>query len=125
MSANDKDIIKNVLQFKPEERKYGVCTSLEEWTFLILKLTFMHAYNADEESETCSNRTSNTRPKFVISNIDFTKDGGRVPEMSATASLNSTHANRFINMPKNDLVLNVSKLITNLVIKADRKIKGK
>jgi hypothetical protein len=43
--------------------------------------------------------------------------------MSATASLN-TNANWFNNMPKNVLVLNVSKLIPNLVIKADRWING-
>ncbi len=61
------------------------------------------------------------RPKFIVSNIDFTKDVGHVSEMSAAASLN-TNANRFNNMPKNELVLNVSKLITDLVIKVDRKI---
>jgi hypothetical protein len=61
------------------------------------------------------------RPTFFISNIDFMKDGGRVPAMSAAEPLN-TNANQFNNMPKNELVLNVSKLITNLVIKVDRKI---
>jgi hypothetical protein len=109
------------LQFKPEEGKYGVCTSLEEWAFIILKPMLKHAYNADEESERCWTRTSNMRFKFFVSNIDFTKDGGRVPEMSSAASLN-TNANRFNNMPKNELALNVTKLITNLVIKADKKI---
>jgi hypothetical protein len=39
------------------------------------------------------------RSKFFLSNIDFTKDGGRVPEMSPAASLN-TNANRFNNMQK-------------------------
>jgi hypothetical protein len=99
MSPDDRDVIKNILQFKPEEGKYGVCTSLEEWAVLVLKRTFMHAYNLDEDSEMCWNRTSNMRPKFVISNVDFAKDGGRVPEMSSTASLN-TNTNWFNNMPK-------------------------
>jgi hypothetical protein len=44
LSLDDKDIIINVLQFKPEEGKYGVCTSLEEWAFIILKPTLKHAY---------------------------------------------------------------------------------
>jgi hypothetical protein len=52
------------------------------------------------------------------------KDGGRVSAISAAESLN-TNANRFNNMPKNELLLNVSKLITDLVIKADRKINDK
>jgi hypothetical protein len=121
LSRDDKDVIKNVLQFKSEEGKYGVCTSLEEWAFLILKRMFTHAYYADEESVMHWNRTSNMRLKFFISNIDFTKDGGCVPEMSASESLN-TNANRFNNIPKNELVLNVSKMITNLVIKTDRKM---
>ncbi len=121
MSPDDKDVIKNVLQFKLEEGNHGVCTSLEEWAFLILKWMFTHAHDADEESETCWNRASNMRPTFFISNIDFTKNGGRVPAMSAAESLN-TNANQFNNMPKNELVLNVGKLITNLVIKADRKM---
>jgi hypothetical protein len=67
LSPNDKDVIKNVLQFNPEEEKYGVCTSLEEWAFLILKWTFTHAYDADEECETRWNRASNMRPTFFIS----------------------------------------------------------
>jgi hypothetical protein len=75
----------------------------------------------NEESEMHWNRTSNMRPKFIISNIDFMTDVGLVPEMSATASLN-TNPNWLNNMPKNELVLNVCKLITDLVIKADRKI---
>ena len=41
--------------------------------------------------------------------------------MSSAASLN-TNANRFNNMPKYELALNVRKLITDLVIKADKKI---
>ncbi len=47
------------------------------------------------------------RLAFFISKIDFTKDGGHVPAMSAAESLN-THANQFNNMQKNELVLNVS-----------------
>ncbi len=66
LSPDDKEVIKNILQFKPEEGKYGVCTSLEERAFLILKRMFMHAYNADEESETHWNRSSNMRPTFFI-----------------------------------------------------------
>ena len=54
-------------EFNPEEEKYGVCTSLEEWAFLILKWTFTHAYDADEECETRWNRASNMRPTFFIS----------------------------------------------------------
>jgi hypothetical protein len=61
------------------------------------------------------------RPTFFISNIDFTKDGGHAPAMSAAESLN-TNANRFNNMPNNELVLNVRKFITDPVIKANRKI---
>ena len=61
------------------------------------------------------------RSKLFILNIEFRKDGGHVPEMSPAASLN-TNANRFNNMPKKELALNVSKLITNLVIKADEEI---
>ncbi len=76
-----------------------MCTSLEEWAFLILKPTLKHAYDADEESERRWNRTSNMRSKFFISNMDFTKNGRREPEMSPAASLN-TNANRFNNMPK-------------------------
>jgi hypothetical protein len=60
---------------------------------------FTSAYDADEESEMLWNRTSNMRPKLFISNIDFTKDGKCVPEMSAAESLN-TNANRFNNIPK-------------------------
>jgi hypothetical protein len=120
LSPDDKEVIKNVLQFKPEEGKYGVCTSLEEWAFLILKRMVTHARDADEENEMQWNRASNMRPKFIISNINFTIDVGCIPEMSATASLN-TNANRFNNMPKNELVLNVSKLITNLAIKVDKR----
>ncbi len=41
--------------------------------------------------------------------------------MSAAESLN-TNTNGFNNMPNNELVLNVSKLITGLVTKVDRKI---
>jgi hypothetical protein len=99
LSPDDKDVFINVLQFKPEERKYGVCTSLEEWAFIISKPMLKHAYNADEESERHWTRISNMRSKFFISNIDFTKDGGHVPEMSSAASLN-TNANQFNNMPK-------------------------
>ncbi len=66
MSPNDKEVIKNVLQFKPEEGKYRVCLSLEDLAFLILKWMFMHAYNADGESEMQWNRASNMRPKFII-----------------------------------------------------------
>ncbi len=98
-----------------------MCTSLEEWAFLILKLMLKHFYDVDEESEMRWNRMSDTRSIFIISNIDFTEDGGCLPEKSHAASL-STNANRFNNMPKNELALNVSKLITNLVTKADKKI---
>jgi hypothetical protein len=76
-----------------------VCTSLEEWAFLISKWMVAHAYNTDEESETRWNKASNLRPKVIISNIYFAKDVGHVPEMSATASLNA-NAYRFNNMPK-------------------------
>jgi hypothetical protein len=77
MSPDDKNmIIKNVLQFKLEEGKYGVCTSLEEWAFLILKQMFTPAYNADEQSEIPWNRTSNKRPTFFISNIYLQKIAG-------------------------------------------------
>ncbi len=61
------------------------------------------------------------RSKHFILNIDFRKDGGCVPEMSPAASLN-TNANRFNNTPKKELTLNVSKLITDLIIKADEEI---
>ncbi len=107
LSPNDKNVTYNVSQFKPEKGKYGVCTSLGVWAFLILKPMLKHAYNADEESERLWNRTSNMRSKNFISNIDFTKDGGREPEMSPAASLN-INANRFNNMPKRMVALNFS-----------------
>ena len=60
-------------------------------------------------------------PRFIISNIDFTKDGEPVTDKSQAGSL-TTNATRFNNMPKEEVALNVSKLITNLVTKADKKI---
>jgi hypothetical protein len=51
LPPDGKDVIKNVLPSKPEEGKYGVCTSLEEWAPHISKWTVTHAYDADEESE--------------------------------------------------------------------------
>ncbi len=58
------------------------------------------------------------RPTFFISNLDFTKEGGRGHNNSAVTSLN-TNAN---NMPKTDLALNISKLITKLVSNAGKTI---
>jgi hypothetical protein len=59
--------------------------------------------------------------QYIISNIDFMKDGEGVKDKSQAASL-TKNAIRFNNMPKHDLVLNVGKLITNLVTKADKKL---
>jgi hypothetical protein len=119
-SPKDKEVINKVSQFKLEEGKDEVCTSLEDWTLLILKPTLNHANNSDEESEKCYKRTFDMRPIFFISNLDFSKEGGHWQAKSAGVSLN-TYADRFNNMPKNELVWNVRKLITELVTKVDKK----
>jgi hypothetical protein len=104
-----------------KEGKDGVCTSLEKWALLLLKPTLKHVYSADEESEKHFKRTLDMRPTFFISNLEFSKEGGCGQDKSAGASLN-TNGDRINNMPKNESVLNVSKLITELVTKADQKI---
>ncbi len=52
-------------------------------------------------------RKLDTRPTFFISNLDFSKKGGRGQDKSAGAYLN-TNTDRFNNMPKNELALNFS-----------------
>jgi len=121
MSLKDKEVISKVSLFKPEKGKDGVCTFLQKWALLILLPTLKHAYNTDEESEKHYKKTLDMRPTFFISNLDFSKDSGHGQDKSAGASLN-TNGDRINNMPKNESVLNVSKLITELVTKADQKI---
>jgi hypothetical protein len=82
LSPQEKEVINNVLQFKPDKGRKGVYTSLEEWAFLILKPNVVQREVADEESETHWDRMIKGRPKFIISNIDFTKDGERVTDKS-------------------------------------------
>jgi hypothetical protein len=76
LSPEDMEVINKVSQFKPEERKDGVCSSLEEWALLILKPKLKYAYNADEESEKGYKRTLDMRPNVFISNLDFSKGVG-------------------------------------------------
>jgi hypothetical protein len=120
-SSEEKEVINNVSQFKPEEGTKGVCTSLEEWAFLILKPNVVQGRVADNKSETNWARMLKGQPKFIISNIDFTKDSNPPTDKSKAASL-TTNATDFNNIQKEELALNVSKLITDLVTKADKKI---
>ncbi len=118
-SPEEKEVINNVSQFKPEKGKKGVCTSLEEWAFLILKPNVVQGRVADDESERHWARVLKGRPKFIISNIYLTKDSNPPTDKSKAVSL-TTNATGFNNMQKEELALNVSKLITNLVTKADK-----
>jgi hypothetical protein len=73
LSPQEKLVIDNVLQFKPDEGGKGVRTSLEEWVFLILQPNDVQREVADKESETRWAGMIKGQPKFIISNIDFTK----------------------------------------------------
>jgi hypothetical protein len=98
-SHKEKEVINNVWQFNTEVVKEGVCTSLEEWAFLILKPNIAKREVPDNKSEMHWKRMLEGQSQFIISNIDFTKDGGHVADKSQAASL-STNPTQFNNIPK-------------------------
>ncbi len=72
--------------------------------FLILKPNVVQGRVADGKSETCWARVLKGQPKFIISNIDFTKDINPPTEKSKAASL-TTNTTGFNNMQKEELAL--------------------
>ncbi len=109
---------------KPQEGKEEMCTSLEEWALVILKPTIMQelkeAYNDDDKTNTHYNRTLQMRPTFSISNLNLTLTSGGGHNNSAIVLLN-TNVDRLNTIPKTELAVNISKIITELATKADKK----
>ncbi len=72
---------------------------MEEWAFLILKPNVIQGRVSDNKNWTREARMLKGQPKFIISNIDFTKDSNLTTDKSKAASL-TTHATGLNNMQK-------------------------
>ncbi len=116
--------IDNISFFLPGEEKQGVCVSLEEWAALFLKPNISTVLNdAMTDSKTETRFKHAKKPEaFKITEEDHNMMSDE-EEIGVTNHTYDTSPDQNKNKPKEELVLNISTAIKNLLTKANAKQK--
>jgi hypothetical protein len=115
--------ITNVSQFKPNEDITGVCTSLEEWAFHILKpnQAVQLQVLVDTDSETAS-RIERVQEEilqeFKITTTDFTSDTNNIDTENNNLAKLDTNTKRNKDLSIYELAHHVNALISESLEKA-------
>jgi len=123
MKPDDKTQITSVNQIKPTEGNSGVCTSLEEWAFSILKKNEIvdDGSKINKETEDRWNRAEKHTTPFKITDHDFTKKTDVSNDPEKNLDLN-TNASRLENIDHDELMLNICDTLTDLIVQSNAKL---
>ena len=121
--SEDKTLITSANQIKPTEGKSGVCTSLEEWAFCILRPNEIvdDGSKINKETEDRWNRAEKHTEPFKITDHDFTKKTDVSNDPENTLDLN-TNASRLENIDRDELMLNICDTLTDLIVQSNAKL---
>ncbi len=116
--------VDNISFFLPDKEKKGVCIFLEEWAAQILKPNISTALdNAMTDSKTKTRFGCAKKPEaFKITEVDY-KMMSDEEERGITNHTYNTSPDQNKNKPKEELILNISTTIKNLLTKANAKQK--